>query len=262
MSRPILALSALLAILAGCSSSPADGGDPAASDDTVSTDNSGGGSGTETMMASTVGSGGSTGGGGGSTANGGAPQTGGAGKGGAAGAGHVDAGNASDAGSLGLVPTLPLPAPGTPGIDYLSDLTEEPGAINGWGPFEKDQTNGWTNANDGCKPIDLFAGAKYAKGIGAHAYSKITYKLGGAYRLFVSDIGFAFCETPGGTVVFQVFLDGAKAYDSGIFTKDSKRATTVNVDVTGKMKMDVVVTDGGDGIFGDHVAWAGARLVK
>src|SRR5262249_9050991 len=102
----------------------------------------------------------------------------------------------------------------------------------------------------------------YTKGIGAHAYSKISYKLNGAYKLFVSDIGFAFCETPGGTVVFQVFVDGVKAYDSGLFTKDSKRATTVNVDVSSKMKMDIVVTDGGDGMFGDHVAWEGARLMK
>ena len=194
----------------------------------------------------------------GATQQGGSNASAGAG----GGANHADAASPTEGGAVEHIATLPLPPPGTPGIDYLSDLTEEPGATNGWGPFEKDQTNGWTSDNDGCKPIDLFAGAKYTKGIGAHAPSKITYKLGGAYRVFVSDIGFAFCETPGGTVVFQVFLDGTKAYDSGMFTKDSKRATTVNVDVTGKSKMDIVVTDGGDGFYADHVAWAGARLVK
>jgi hypothetical protein len=54
----------------------------------------------------------------------------------------------------------------------------------------------------------------------------------------------------------------AVAYDSGLITKDSKKATTVNADVTGKDVMDIVVTDGRDGMYGDHVAWAGARLVK
>jgi hypothetical protein len=258
MARTFFVLSSLLAALAACSSA-ANEGDPAASDDSVAPDNGSTG-GADTTMAAASGGAGSP------QTSGGSSQSGGGGSGNAGGAGttsHVDAGKApAEGGALGQVATLPLPAPGTPGIDYLSDLTEEPGATNGWGPFEKDQTNGWTNANDGCKPIDLFAGAKYSKGIGAHAYSKISYKLGGSYRLFVSDIGFTFCETPGGTVVFQVFLDGVKAYDSGLFTKDSKRATTVNVDVTGKMKMDIVVTDGGDGIFGDHVAWAGARLMR
>jgi hypothetical protein len=257
MSRPLFVLLPLVTALAACSGSSADAGDPAAADDTVAPDNGGNG-GTDTAIVA------ASGGAGSSPMGGGSQQVGGGGsKGGAAGTpSHSDGGAASEGGALAQVPTLPLPPPGTPGIDYLSDLTEEPGATNGWGPFEKDQTNGWTNANDGCKPIDLFAGAKYSKGIGAHAYSKITYKLGGEYRLFVSDIGFTFCETPGGTVVFQVFVDGVKAYDSGLFTKDSKRATTVNVDVTGKMKMDIVVTDGGDGIYGDHVAWAGARLMK
>jgi hypothetical protein len=254
MSSWIFALSPLLAAIVGCSGSPADT-DPSATDDTAGTEPTGTGTAGTTSVGS-AGSGGTasspTGGSGGTgtaTAEGGATA-------------HADAASATEGGATNHVATLPLPAPGTPGIDYLSDLTEDPGATNGWGPFEKDQTNGWTSANDGCKPIDLFAGAKYTKGIGAHAYSKITYNLGGAYKIFVSDIGFAFCETPGGTVMFQVFLDGAKAYDSGMFTKDSKKATTVNVDVTGKMKMDIVVTDGGDGFNGDHVAWAGARLMK
>jgi hypothetical protein len=176
--------------------------------------------------------------------------------------GSSAAGSGGSMPELGPIDTLPLPAVGTAGIAYLSDLTESAGAINGWGPVEKDMTNGWTEAGDGAAPIDLFAGATYEKGIGCHSWSEVSYDLAGKYRMFVADIGYTFNETPGGTVVFQVVVDGETKFDSGTINADSERAQTINVDVTGGATMDLIVTDAGDGIYADHVAWAGARLVE
>ena len=60
-------------------------------------------------------------------------------------------------------------------------------ATNGWGPVEKDQSNGGLSANDG-DTITL-NGVQYAKGLGVNAVSDITYNLNGAYTSFLSDIG-------------------------------------------------------------------------
>jgi hypothetical protein len=85
--------------------------------------------------------------------------------------------------------------------------------------------------------------------------------LGGEYDGFVSDVGID-DECPSGTVgtvVFQVYVDGVKAYDSERMVPDSptKRAW---VDVRGANELRLVVGDAGDNIFCDHGDWAGARL--
>ena len=49
---------------------------------------------------------------------------------------------------------------------------------NGWGPVEKDRSNGEAGASDG-EPITL-NGVTYAKGLGAHAASDVRYALNGA----------------------------------------------------------------------------------
>ena len=76
---------------------------------------------------------------------------------------------------------------------------------------------------------------------------------------FQSDVGIDDEVGPNGSVVFQVFLDGVKAYDSG--TMNGSAATkTIDLDVTGKSELGLVVTDGGDnGNAYDHADWAERR---
>ena len=57
---------------------------------------------------------------------------------------------------------------------YLSDLAYTVTA-NGWGPVEKDRSNGEQAAGDG-KPITL-NGTVFAKGLGIHAASDIRYTM-------------------------------------------------------------------------------------
>ena len=63
-----------------------------------------------------------------------------------------------------------------------------------------------------------------------------------------------------GSVVFQIWIDGAKLYDSGLVTRASA-IKTVSVNVNGKSELKLVVTDGGDGDSGDHADWGGAYLL-
>jgi glucose/arabinose dehydrogenase len=140
----------------------------------------------------------------------------------------------------------------------LSDMTPTGTPVNGWGPFEKDKSNGEAGAADGITMS--LAGITYARGLGVHAPSEIRYNLGGACSgKFVADVGIDDEAGDAGTVIFQVFLDGVKAYDSGIVRGSDLRALA-NVSVAGKNELRLVVTDAGDGNAKDHADWAGARV--
>ncbi|MEJ2009202.1 MAG: NPCBM/NEW2 domain-containing protein [Acidobacteriota bacterium] len=161
------------------------------------------------------------------------------------------AGNSSSISS-----TVSLTTPSTSNI-FISALAWVGTPTNGWGPAEKDMCNGEKAAGDG-GTITL-NGVTYAKGLGVHANSQITYNLGGNYSRFISDIGVDDEEGSLGSVVFQVWADGVKIYDSGLMT-GSSATRTVNVDVTGVNQLQLVVTDGGDNTYYDHADWAGAYL--
>ena len=141
---------------------------------------------------------------------------------------------------------------------YLSDLTAT-AATNGWGPIERDRSNGEQGVSDG-NTLTL-NGVTYAKGLGTHAGSDTTYALGGNYTRFISDIGVDDGVGSNGSVVFQVWTDGVQIYDSGIMTGGST-TKTVDVDVTARQNLRLVVTGGSDGIAYDHANWASARLTS
>jgi hypothetical protein len=117
-------------------------------------------------------------------------------------------------------------------------------------------SNGEQAAGDG-HTITLH-GVTYAKGIGCHAPSVVTYNLGGQYSTFISDIGVDDEVGSGGSVIFQVWADGVKLYDSGAMTHDST-AQHINVNVTGKGRLQLVVNVGAT-MDNDHADWAGAYL--
>jgi glucose/arabinose dehydrogenase len=139
---------------------------------------------------------------------------------------------------------------------YVSDLAWT-SMTNGWGPVEKDKSNGGSAAGDG-RTITL-NGTTYAKGLGAHAASEVRYNLGGNCARFTADVGVDDEVGTNGSVVFQVFADAVKLYDSGLMT-GATATKTINVDVTGKNELRLVVTDGGNGISYDHADWAAGRV--
>ena len=140
---------------------------------------------------------------------------------------------------------------------YLSDLTPA-FQTNGWGPFERDRSNGEEGARDG-NPLTL-NGVQYAKGLGVHALSELQYDLGGRFGTFLAEIGVDDEVGAAGSVVFQVFADGEKIFESGILTGNSA-TQTLSLNVTGKQVLRLVVTTAdGDAAY-DHANWANARLL-
>jgi glucose/arabinose dehydrogenase len=131
-------------------------------------------------------------------------------------------------------------------------------ALNGVGPIEKNMSNGVAGAGDG--GVITLGRIPYAKGLGVHAPSDIGYSLGGACSgNFVSDVGVDDSAGARGSVVFQVWLDGALVFDSG-FMHGGDLRKSINVSVAGKSELRLRVTDGGDGNAFDIADWAGARV--
>ncbi len=104
-------------------------------------------------------------------------------------------------------------------------------------------------------------GQHYTKGIGTHAVSETVYDLGKQFAMFRADVGVDSEVGNNGSVVFQVFGDGVKLYDSGVITGGTP-AKSINVNVTGVSQLKLVVTDGGDGVDNDHADWANARIIN
>ncbi|MER0444180.1 NPCBM/NEW2 domain-containing protein [Streptomyces sp. Edi4] len=148
------------------------------------------------------------------------------------------------------------PVPPTGGLHQLSDLPWT-SAVNGWGPVEHDRSNGEQGTGDGTTlTLD---GAAFAKGLGVHAASTVTYHLGGGCTTFTTSVGVDDEVGARGSVDFRVYRDGALAADSGRVT-GADAARTLTADLTGAEELKLVVTDGSDGIDYDHADWAGPQL--
>lgn len=155
---------------------------------------------------------------------------------------------------VGAEPTM------TAGTNYLSDSIATL-ALNGWGPVEKDMSNGERATGDGV-PLTLNS-TSYTNGLGVHANSRIEYNLGGTCSLFRADIGVDDEVGSSGSVVFEVWADSTRVYRSPQMT-GSSATQSVNVNISGAKKLKLLVLSGGDHATAensaDHADWAEARV--
>ncbi|OMG55504.1 glycoside hydrolase domain-containing protein [Tessaracoccus sp. ZS01] len=140
------------------------------------------------------------------------------------------------------------------GGTYLSDM-EWVSSTNGWGPVERDSANGEDAGGDG-GAITL-SGRTYAKGIGAHAASRVVIDLSADCTLLEFDYGIDDrMRTNSAANVTATVEDGSgtQLWTSGVVTGASgtKRAT---VDVTGVNRIQLVLNPNGHN-GQDHFDWA------
>ncbi len=141
-------------------------------------------------------------------------------------------------------------------VNNLSDLTWT-SVTNGWGPVEKDLSNGEKATGDG-KPLTI-NGVSYLRGLGVHADSSVVYNLDKACTRLTARVGVDDEVGSRGSVSFQAYADGQKLYDSGTLTgRNSSRKLDINL--TGKQRLELVVTDAGDSRSHDHADWVEPRL--
>ncbi|MEV5974480.1 endo-alpha-N-acetylgalactosaminidase family protein [Streptomyces sp. NPDC051921] len=151
------------------------------------------------------------------------------------------------------VRTLPPP----PTADAWASDLDWTSASNGWGPVEKDLSNGETGAGDG-SPLRI-GGVAYAKGLGTHAPAKVRYYLGGRCTSLTAEVGVDDVQTSRGSVQFSVLADGAERAKSPVL-RAADSAWALTADVTGASYVELVVGDGGDGNGNDHADWGNARF--
>jgi beta-galactosidase GanA len=152
-----------------------------------------------------------------------------------------------------IVRAIPTPPSGDA---YVSDLPFF-SATNGWGPVERDTSNGEQAAGDG-KPITL-NGTVYAKGLGTNAISDVGLYLGGNCTHFHAVVGVDDEQGSAGSVTFSVLSDGKTLTTTPVLT-GSSASVTLDVDITGTQLLDLVVGDGGNGNGNDHGDWADAKV--
>jgi beta-galactosidase len=153
--------------------------------------------------------------------------------------------------------TATVRAPLPPGGLWVSDLPFLV-AENGWGPVERDMSNAEQPAGDG-RPITI-GGVVYEKGIGAHATSRVVVDLGGRCTSFRADVGVDDEMGASGSVAFEVWVDGERRAATGVLT-GAAGPEPVTADVTGGARLELRITDGGNGNGADHGDWAAARLL-
>ncbi|GAA1641488.1 glycoside hydrolase family 2 TIM barrel-domain containing protein [Actinoplanes couchii] len=130
---------------------------------------------------------------------------------------------------------------------------------NGWGPVERDRSNAEQPAGDG-RPLTV-GGAVYDKGLGVHAVSSVAVDLTGrGCTSFRADVGVDDETGSAGSVTFEVWVDGVRRMSTGRLTGSSD-ALPISADVTGGDRLELRVTDAGDGNGNDHGDWAAARLL-
>ncbi|SEE60399.1 endo-alpha-N-acetylgalactosaminidase [Arthrobacter alpinus] len=139
---------------------------------------------------------------------------------------------------------------------YASDMQWIGTPANGWGPAEKDLTNGEQGEKDG--PAIMLDGKAYAKGLGVHAASNIKYFVGAQCTAFTAVIGIDDFQATRGSVIFKVLGDGVELFNSGVLTGSSP-AMPINVDLKGAKYVELVVDPNGNN-GNDWADWADAMF--
>ncbi|MGN5632338.1 NPCBM/NEW2 domain-containing protein [Streptomyces sp. AC154] len=147
------------------------------------------------------------------------------------------------------------PPPPT-GVNDVSDL-DFVSATNGWGPVERNQSVGGTNAGDGA-PLTI-GETVYPKGLGTNSVSDAAIYLGGNCSKFSATVGNDADAGESGTMTFSVLGDG-KTLATTETVKGGDPAQQISADVTGVQMLDLVVGDAGDGNAYDHGDWAMPEL--
>lgn len=125
----------------------------------------------------------------------------------------------------------------------------------GWGSLQIDRSVQG-------KPLQI-GDRHFEHGLGTHSDSSITYYVAGRGARMQAWVGIdaEMATYPRASAVFQVFLDGRKAFDSGVM-RPSDAAKQVDLDITKAVELRLVVTDAGDGNYADHADWGDLRLLS
>ncbi len=141
-------------------------------------------------------------------------------------------------------------------MTYVSDLkptsvSEEPVVTFGW--------NWQRDASVQGRPLTL-AQRQFAKGIGVHANSQLTFDADEQYDELLAVVGIDSETDQRGDCVFEVLGDGASLWTQRVKGNDPPRP--VRVDISGVRRVTLAVHAGADLDLADHADWCDVRFIK
>ncbi len=140
---------------------------------------------------------------------------------------------------------------------YLSDLkpveVRQVPYLDGSFPLQADR------AVSG-RPLRL-GGKSYARGLGTHSRSELTYNLNASYATFAAMVGVDDAVGTQGSVIFRVYGDEKLLWESPVLRGgDVPVELKLDVKKVLLLRLEVDYADGGDAA--DHADWADARLLR
>jgi hypothetical protein len=105
-------------------------------------------------------------------------------------------------------------------------------------------------------------GRLYLKGLGVHSHARLSYRLSEPYKRFEAELGIDDSTAGGGSVRFEVRVDGRQKYASDRIVRGGIAPVPVSVDLDGAKHLELIVdyADRADEL--DHADWLDARLVR
>ena len=155
----------------------------------------------------------------------------------------------------------PAPALATEGlagaVHYASDL-DWVSADNGWGPVERDFSNGAKAVPDTTRTIQAIRGVQYPKGLGTHAPARVVYDVAQQCTQLLGYVGIDDSQAGKGRVDFVVKVDGTEKFRMARGGTDP--AGRLNLDLRGASTFELIAETGPEGNGNDHADWADLRI--
>ncbi|MCA8918119.1 MAG: NPCBM/NEW2 domain-containing protein [Planctomycetes bacterium] len=104
-------------------------------------------------------------------------------------------------------------------------------------------------------------GKVYAKGLGVHAISKVTFDLNRGYKRFLCDIGVDDSAGDLASVEFKVYADGKLVFESGVLRRTTD-VKNIDIDVLNVSELVLEVTAADNADIQDRANWANAKVVR
>jgi len=108
----------------------------------------------------------------------------------------------------------------------------------------------------------VLRGIEYAKGLGMHSRSAVTYQLDREFHSFLSMAGIDDGARRQGSVEFAVEVDGKRVYSSALQQGGEPAVRVGPIDLRGKQTLTLVVEFGQRGDIGDFADWCDAVIVR
>jgi hypothetical protein len=152
-----------------------------------------------------------------------------------------------------------------PRVAWLSELAPAEAGVAA--PFGDDLGMTWPPRVDGSVGGGPLAsgGRRFARGIGVHAPSRSTWKLGGAWKelhglVAVDDESTKLAAR--GSVVFRVLVDGKQVWQSEILRGGDAPKALPRIALDGAQELVLEAGDAGDGFAGDRADWLELTLQR